>query len=71
MTNLLNNFLLKPAEILIARLRAAREHQRTVNELQRLTDKELNDIGIGRGDIYNVAKGDNSYRINDNLKGWV
>lgn len=71
MTNLLNNFLLKPAEILIARLRAVREHQRTVNELQRLTDKELNDIGIGRGDIYNVAKGDNSYRINDNLKGWV
>ena len=71
MTNLLNNFLLKPAEILIARLRVAREHQRTVNELQRLTDKELNDIGIGRGDIYNVAKGDNSYRINDNLKGWV
>lgn len=71
MTNLLNNFLLKPAEILITRLRATREHQRTINELQKLTDRELNDIGIGRGDIYNVAKGDNSHRINDNLKGWV
>jgi uncharacterized protein YjiS (DUF1127 family) len=71
MTNLLNNFLLKPAEIFISRLRATLEHQRTIKELEKLTDRELNDIGIGRGDIYNVAKYNNSDRINDNLKGWV
>ena len=71
MTNLLNNFLLKPAEILIARLRAVREHQRTVNELQRLTDKELNDIGIARCNIGFIAEKHYNEVINSNLKGWV
>ena len=51
----------------------------TIKELQALTDKELNDIGIARGDIYYIAhhlKETNDVRYpkissNDNLKGWV
>ena len=63
MTNLVNNFLQK--------LRNYGQYRRSLKELNQLTDRELNDIGIGRGDIHRVAKGDTSYRINDNLKGWV
>ncbi len=63
MTNLVNNFLQK--------LRNYGQYRRSLNELSKLTDRELNDIGIGRGDIYRVAKGDKSYRVNSNLKGWV
>lgn len=34
-----------------------RDHmvQKTIDELEQLSDKELNDIGIGRGDICRVA----------------
>ena len=63
MTTLLKNFLQK--------LRNYGKYRQSLRELNQLTDRELNDIGIGRGDIYRVAKGDTSYRINDNLKGWV
>ena len=63
MTTLLKNFLQK--------LRNYGQYRRSLKELNQLTDRELNDIGIGRGDIYRVAKGDTSYKINDNLKGWV
>ena len=37
----------------------------TEKELGRLTDYELADIGLSRGEIYYVA------RSNENLKGWV
>ena len=63
MTNLINNFLQK--------IRNYGKYRQSLNELSKLTDRELNDIGIGRGDIHRVAKGDTSYKINDNLKGWV
>ena len=50
-------------------------YRRTLNELGKLTDFELNNIGICRGDIYNVARGDKTLRrgieVNDNLKGSV
>lgn len=29
--------------------------RKTIDELSKLTDKELNDIGISRGDIYSIA----------------
>ena len=29
--------------------------RQTINELQKLTDYELNDIGMSRGDIWSVA----------------
>ena len=61
------------------------EHSRKVNstikELSKLTDRELNDIGIARGDIWSIAHEDSSFRryaydpnraeLNKNLQGWV
>ena len=38
----------------------------TIDELSKLKDKDLRDIGLTRGDIYYVA-----YNQNDNLRGWV
>ena len=37
----------------------------TEKELHKLTDHELADIGLSRGEIYYVA------RSNENLRGWV
>jgi len=51
-------------------LKQARERRRevreTINELSKLSDKDLNDIGLSRGDIWHVANSQNQ-----NLKGWV
>ena len=63
MTTLLKNFLQK--------IRNYGKYRQSLKELNQLTDRELNDIGIGRGDIHRVAKGDISYQVNHNLKGWV
>ena len=47
----------------------------TIKELSKLSDRELNDIGLARGDIWAVAHEDASYKrfaeTNNNLKGWV
>jgi len=48
----------------------------TIKELSRLSDRELNDMGLARGDIWAVAHGDESYKTrgvyaNKNLGGWV
>ena len=55
-----------------------RDRKIAMNELHALSDRELNDMGISRGDIYAVVHGDTSYRVNDwnvevneNLKGSV
>ena len=59
------------------RLRAERKaaYNRTYKELNRLNDFELNDIGICRGDIKNIARGDRTIKrgieVNENLKGSV
>jgi uncharacterized protein YjiS (DUF1127 family) len=37
------------------------EIRQTIKELNRLSDKELTDIGISRGDIYSVANGSSDY----------
>lgn len=77
------SYLWNPIEEFVSFLKnwnkAYKEHkaiQETVKELQALTDRELNDIGIGRGDIYAVARGDSTLKRshvgeNSNLKGWV
>ena len=58
----------------------ARKASETIQELNRLTNSELMDIGLTRGDIYTVAHSkfsDYSDKIaiksgpNQNLKGWV
>jgi uncharacterized protein YjiS (DUF1127 family) len=38
------------------KFRQHREYRRTVNELGRLTDRELSDLGIGRSEIPGVAR---------------
>ena len=53
--------------------------RRTYNELQKLTDRELHDLGIGRTDIPSIARGTfddvriikTKTKANENLKGWV
>lgn len=62
-------------------MRASWEYNKQVNEtvkeLNKLSNRELNDIGITRGDIYSVARADADMRrsteveINNNLNGWV
>ena len=59
---------------LAAKYQHHRQVQITIKELSRLNDRELNDMGISRGDIYSIAHGDESYqraRVNKNLEGWV
>ena len=59
------------------KLRAERRasYKQTYKELSRLTDFELNDIGICRGDIRNIARGDRTIKrgieVNENLRGSV
>ena len=43
-----------------------KEIRNTIDELSKLKDKDLRDIGLTRGDIHYVA-----YNQNDNLRGWV
>ena len=46
----------------------------TIKQLSALSDRELNDMGLARGDIWAVAHGDESYKdrgANANLRGWV
>lgn len=64
-----------------ARLEHSRKARQTIKELSKLNDRELNDIGISRGDIWSIAHEDASFkrvadaresaRANANLKGWV
>jgi len=50
-------------------------YNRTVKELSKLTNFELSDIGICRGDIHNIARGDRTLtrgvEVNENLRGSV
>jgi uncharacterized protein YjiS (DUF1127 family) len=51
-----------------------KEINNTIKELSALSDRELNDMGLARGDIWSVAHGDESYKdrgVNPNLRGWV
>jgi uncharacterized protein YjiS (DUF1127 family) len=74
MTQTLNNFFKK----LINDYQMAKAIRQTEHELRKLTDAELNDIGIARGDIYSIARQDVDMKqshlispFNPNLKGFV
>jgi uncharacterized protein YjiS (DUF1127 family) len=54
MRPLIDNFLTK--------VRERRLRRETFNELHRLSDRELNDMGISRGEIWHVAYCDHGYR---------
>ena len=74
------SFLARPTFLLIEAFKFQAAVNETIKELQRLSDRELNDIGLARGDIYSVAHGDVTLKrtqiesqtdTNANLKGWV
>ena len=67
-----HSYSTRAIETIIEALRSFRQYRtnlklirETEKELGRLTDYELSDIGLSRGEIYPVA------RHNENLKGWV
>lgn len=79
------NYLLSPISDLIqtilrffSKLRAIAETKsairETERELRKLSDYELADIGLSRGDIYHIARSKpviTDCKENVNLKGWV
>ena len=74
MTQTLKSFLQK----LINDYQMAKAIRQTEYELRKLTDAELNDIGISRGDIYSIARQDADMKqshliapFNPNLRGFV
>ena len=59
-----------------AELRRRRNIKETYKALSALSNHELNDIGIARGDIWHIAntsypKGKTVADVNRNLRGWV
>jgi uncharacterized protein YjiS (DUF1127 family) len=53
-----------------------REIKTTIRQLSALSNRELNDMGISRGDIYGIAHGTfhreySDTKVNRNLNGWV
>jgi uncharacterized protein YjiS (DUF1127 family) len=65
----INSYLQSPIEGLLSWVKSvhksyvwAKNVRQTVKELNQLTNKELQDIGISRGDIYAVASGDTTLK---------
>jgi uncharacterized protein YjiS (DUF1127 family) len=54
------NRLIEMMERVKEQIAEYRKIQKTVEQLSKLTDKELRDIGIGRNDIYEIARGNTS-----------
>ena len=59
-----------------ANMRRERLARQTIKELSALSDYELNDIGIARGEIWSIAHDLEEFQntrdhVNANLKGWV
>ena len=52
----LNGWLLRTFDRLRAELGARRRYRETVRELSRLSDRELDDVGIGRWEIRPLAE---------------
>ena len=70
----INNYLQNPIEGLVSYIKSvhksyvwAKQVRQTIKELNQLSNKELQDIGISRGDIYAVATGDPSLKRGVNL----
>jgi uncharacterized protein YjiS (DUF1127 family) len=56
---------------LSVKLKARKLANQTVKELSRLSDRELNDMGIHRGMIRSLAEDHYDDMVNKNLRGWV
>lgn len=76
-----HSFSTRVVEQLIDAIRSYRQHRlevraikETEHQLGKLSDYDLADIGLTRGDIYSVARSHdtiNNIKTNSNLKGWV
>jgi len=55
--NSLKTLRKRPKMNLIRNFRNWRRYRETVNELSRLSTRELNDLGITRADIHGIARG--------------
>ena len=53
---------------ILTKMSDSRRIRSTIKELNRLSDRELKDIGLHRGMIHTVA---NQVHTNPNLGGWV
>lgn len=56
---------------LAVKLKARKLANETIKELSRLSDRELNDMGLHRGMIRQIAYEHYEAEVNKNLKGWV
>lgn len=60
---------------MITKFAQHRKQQQAIRELNSLSDYQLRDMGISRGDIYSVVRGDKDMarhaEVNANLKGFV
>ena len=56
---------------LVVKAQAAQARKATINELSKLTNHDLNDIGISRVEIHHLANEHYKDVVNANLKGWV
>ena len=70
------SFVLNAFDRLVKYYKHKKQIRKTINELSSLSNRELNDMGISRGDIYAIAHEsylDNRDKVeyNKNLKGWV
>jgi uncharacterized protein YjiS (DUF1127 family) len=76
-----HNYSTRAIESIIEAFRTFKQHRSerkvikaTEKELGRLSDYDLADIGLTRGDIYTVARRKSTIknaRTNNNLRGWV
>jgi uncharacterized protein YjiS (DUF1127 family) len=76
-----HSFSTRIVEQLIDAIRSYRQHRlevraikETEHQLGKLSDYDLADIGLTRGDIYTVARSNetiNNIKTNNNLRGWV
>lgn len=58
-------------KLLVVKTQAAQARRATINELSSLSNHDLNDIGISRGEIRHLADKHYDDIVNANLKGWV
>ena len=82
LTLTLSNYLQSPINELLRSVGNAfnayaqyRKQQQAIRELSSLSDYQLRDMGISRGDIYSVVRGDKDMAryadTNPNLRGFV
>lgn len=76
--------MIKQLQVLLTNIRNTMEYNKqvrdTYNQLSALTNHELNDIGISRGEIYDIAHKSikqptkvttENIEVNENLRGFV